>query len=72
MLKTSDIYNFLIENQLATEESLDLLGCVAGYNEDTFNRAIYCLTGFHDVDQLYTCAREEFYFNDQILSELKK
>lgn len=72
MLNASAIYEFIIENQLATEESLDLLGSVAGYNEETFNRAIYCLTGFHDIEQLYMCARAEFVFNDQILSELKK
>lgn len=72
MIEASAIYDFIIENQLATEESLDLLTSVAGFSDETLNQAIYALTGFHDVEQLYMCARKEFCFNDKILSELKK
>lgn len=72
MLNTEQINDFIIENELATQESIDLCGCVAGYNEDTLNGIIYAKTGFHDVEQLYECCENEFYFNDEIKKQLEK
>ena len=72
MLNTEQIYDFIIENELATQETLDHCGCVAGFNEDTLNRIIYATTGFHDVEQLYECCENEFYFNDEIREQLEK
>ena len=44
-------YNYLIDYQIASEEALNLLTSINGYNEDTLNDALYCLTGYRDIEQ---------------------
>lgn len=72
MFTSAQINDFIIENELTTQESIDLASTVAGYCEETMNGIIYALTGFHDIEQLYKCAKNEFYFNDEILAKLNK
>ena len=61
-------YEFILENELTTEEALELGVAVGGNNMETLNYIIYRYTGYHDIEQLWECAKDEFYFNDDIQS----
>ena len=61
------IYDFILENELCTEGELDMACDVGGFNTETLNYVIYRQTAYHDIEQLWDCERETFYFNDDIL-----
>jgi len=42
------IWDYIIENQIATEEELKLITCINGYKEEALNAVIYARTGYHD------------------------
>lgn len=52
MEQVGQIYDFLIENQLFTEDELSLLCCINGYSVDTLNSAIYARYGLRDFEAL--------------------
>ena len=49
---TERIWDYLIENEIATEEELRLVTDVAGYSDETLEAVIYARTGYHDLEQL--------------------
>ena len=49
------VWDYIIENQIATEEELKLVTCINGYNEEALNAVIYARTGYHDMEQLKEC-----------------
>lgn len=49
------IWDYIIENGIATEEELKLITCINGYNEESLSAVIYARTGYHDVEQLTEC-----------------
>ena len=60
------IYDFILENELVSQEALDLGLACGGNTVDTYNYIIYYSTGYHDVEQLWECEQDNFYFNDEI------
>jgi hypothetical protein len=52
MTNKSDIWDYIIDNGLASEEALRLVTNINGYNEDTLNDVIYSTTGYRDLEQL--------------------
>ena len=48
----NQVWDYIIENAIATEDELKLVTCINGFNEDTLNDVIYARTGYHSVDQL--------------------
>lgn len=52
MEELNTIYYYLIENGIATEEELNLVTNVAGWNSETFEAVIYSRTGLNDFEQL--------------------
>jgi hypothetical protein len=52
MTNISDIWDYIIDNGLASEEALRLVTNINGYNEDTLNDVIYSKTGYRDLEQL--------------------
>ncbi len=61
-------YEFILENELTTEEALDLGLACGGNNMETLNYIIYRYTGYHDIEQLWECEGNNFYFNDDIIT----
>ena len=49
---TERIWDYLIDNWIATEEELKLVTDVAGYSVRTLEAVIYARTGYHDLEQL--------------------
>ena len=60
------IYDFILENELCSEEALDMACSVGGRNRETLNYVIYQTTGYHDIEQLYACEPEGLYFSDEV------
>ena len=49
---TERIWDYLIENEIVSEEELKLVTDVAGYSVETLEAVIYARTGYHDLEQL--------------------
>ncbi|MHA2012801.1 MAG: hypothetical protein ACTSWG_10580 [Candidatus Helarchaeota archaeon] len=46
------IWDYLINNGIATERELQLVTCINGYSEDTLNNVIYAKTAYRCLEQL--------------------
>lgn len=57
-------WDYLIENQIATEEELKLVTCINGYNEDSLLSVLYARTGYRSIDQIEGEDEEETEDND--------
>ena len=47
-----DIWDAVVEHGVATEEELELVTAINGYNRDTLNDVIYVRTGYRNIEQL--------------------
>ena len=50
--KIDEVWDLLVEYGVATQEELELITCINGYNIDTLNDVIYARTGYRDIEQL--------------------
>ena len=46
------VWTLLVDMGVATDEELQLVTSINGYNIDTLNDIIYVRTGYHDMEQL--------------------
>lgn len=46
------VWEMLVDMEIATDEELQLITSINGYNIDTLNDVIYVRTGYHDMEQL--------------------
>lgn len=52
-MNTDTIWDAIIEYGIATEEELELMTAINGYNENTLNDVVYVRTGYRDIYQLF-------------------
>ena len=52
MEKIKEMWDWLIELGTATEEELQLITDINGYNMDVLNDVLYCRTGYRDREQM--------------------
>lgn len=45
-----DIYELMIEYNIATEEEINLITCINGYNIESLEDIIFVRTGYHNID----------------------
>lgn len=67
MKKEEDkIFDFIVSNNIATEEEVALVNSVAGYSVENLNAIIYARTSYHDAEQCLTCEPDAFFdiYND--------
>ena len=50
--EVNEVWNLLIEYGVATQEELELVTCINGYNIDTLNDVIYVRTGYRNIEQI--------------------
>lgn len=62
------IWDFLRDNELATEEEIQLVTSICGFNVKALNDILNCRTEYHDIEQIYACEKYNFYFRDEILA----
>lgn len=46
------VWELLVDMGIATDEELQLVTSINGYNIDTLNDIIYVRTGYHNIEQL--------------------
>ena len=46
------VWDYLLENEIATEKELCLITSINGFNEDTLNDVLYCRTGYRSLEQI--------------------
>jgi hypothetical protein len=50
--KEQEIWDYIIDNSIASEEALTLITNINGYSVDTLNDVIYAVTGYRSMEQL--------------------
>lgn len=58
-------YNFITENNIATEKEVNLVTDISGYSESTFLDIVYARTGYRSYEQLL----DDGYPSNEELSE---
>ncbi len=51
MDKLNKIFDFIVEWNIATEEEIQLVTNINGWNEDSLNDIIYVRSGYRDMEQ---------------------
>ena len=46
------IWDYLVENEIATKDEIALVTSINGYNEDALNDILFCRTGYRSVEQI--------------------
>ena len=54
-MSTDEIYDYLIDYEIATEKEISLVCSINGTNEDSLNSILYSRTGYRDVEQIKEC-----------------
>ena len=54
-MSNNEIWDYIIENSIATEEELSLITSINGMNEESLNSVLYCRTGYRSVEQITDC-----------------
>ena len=52
MNELNDFWDYLVDHNLASEETLKIITNINGYNEQTLNDVLYATTGYRDLEQL--------------------
>lgn len=51
----SKLWDNILAYGIATEEELQLITSINGYNETTLNDVVYVRTGYHTIDEYIRC-----------------
>jgi hypothetical protein len=52
MDKLNEIFDFIIEWEIATEDEIQLVTKINGWNEESLNDIIYVKTGYRNMEQM--------------------
>ena len=52
MMSFEEMFDKLIELDIATEEEITLVCCINGYTMDTLNDILYARTGYRDIEDI--------------------
>ena len=44
-------YNYLIDYEIVSQETIDIITRINGYSEETINDILYATTGYRDMEQ---------------------
>ena len=58
-MNTTEMYNYLIDNGIATEEEIAMVTCINGDNEETYCDILFARTGWRNFDFLNEEEEEE-------------
>ena len=60
-MSLEDYNNYLINNLGISEEVINCITSINGYNEDTLDNVLYYYTGYRDLEQYLECEDLETY-----------
>lgn len=55
----NELWYLIIDNNIATEDELDLISYINGWNIETLNDVLYVRTGYRDAQQYKECELKE-------------
>lgn len=67
-MELDKIIDYIIENDIATQEEVNLVTGINGYSEETVNDIIFYRTGYQDIEQYLESEDEDTYneyYNDE-------
>ena len=47
-----EIKDYIIEMEIATEQEVDLVTNINGWNKTALNDVLFCRTGYRDIEQM--------------------
>lgn len=50
-MELNEFFEYLINAEIATEEEIQLITAINGWNEETANDILYARTGYRDLEQ---------------------
>jgi hypothetical protein len=50
-MNLEEYYNYLIDYELVSGETLDIITSINGYTEETLDDVLYCVSGYRDIEQ---------------------
>ena len=50
-MELNELYEKIVEYGIATEEEINLVTCINGWNEEAMNDIIYVRTGYRSIEQ---------------------
>lgn len=62
----SKIYDFIVENCIATDAEIQLVTNINGWSVESLNDIIFCRTGYHDAEQCHDCEPENYYLSEEL------
>lgn len=62
--ETTLLYDFIVMNEVATEEEISLVTCINGYNAETMMDIIWARCALRSIEQ---CESEGMYCSDELL-----
>lgn len=60
-MNLEEYYNYLIDYELVSGETLDIITSINGYNEETLDDVLYCVSGYRDIEQYLEYEDEDTY-----------
>lgn len=60
-MSLEDYNEYLINNVGISEEVINCITSINGYNKNTFNNVLYYYTGYRDLEQYLECEDRETY-----------
>lgn len=60
-MELDEIIDYVIENDIATQEEVNLVTGINGYSEETVNDIIFYRTGYQDIEQYLESEDEDTY-----------
>ena len=52
MMNTETLYNYLVDNGIATEDEISLVTAILGESQETYEDILFARTGYRYFDQL--------------------
>lgn len=59
-MNIAELWDNIIEYDIATDSELSLITCINGYTEETLNDVIYARTGYRNFEQFAKCEINEW------------
>jgi len=50
--RENQIWDYILENKIATEETLKVVTSINGYSEEALNDLLYAVTGYRYMEQI--------------------
>ena len=60
-MSLEEYYNYLLGYDIVSEETLDVVTSINGYNEKTLDDVLYVKTGYRDIEQYLEYEDQETY-----------